>query len=593
MAAPFKSLDITLRDMLKQNLALLELVAYGAPLYPKPHELEREHKSFAARVQSVVGADTTCFVVSGIGDTKLGVFSSFDGADPIREEQPNGDLLPWLLKEASDGMKQQAPGAQIGPIATKIRRWLGQQQEVVPDVYIVRYVVTKLFGEPPLKADVQTTLQSLRNNTDQLNRFIKTSLAHGGTKPAKTDLDRDGYFRAYACVGVTHEWKSTFEETGDFDALMETLMMFYQMSWSNLDLVNASARKSQEQTQALLREREKDAALAYARIQDPIREVVKLLDQAKEPLARLQTVISPVRGLFGAGTMGDDYFPAVPQKIVAGSCEVLVCHDFHKFADHAADERGRIELATRHVAATVLAGLGEVREAEDPIWQYMQFRLKFAEHRRIARMLLSNYPSLGLEVAAIDSAEAEELFEMTKYWFNHAGRNGKPMRADYMIAGLHLLNPEKELSVTADDIKNTDKFYVLSTWPLQTIAGLEALCHDYAMPESAELELTPREADQTARLSLAFGKKMQEILAKVNVTDICEQCKQIESRGSLTRGNMASAITELFGGVPVVGDGRLLTRTEERRGTRATLEFTDTARIVMTWTGPRYSDDVL
>jgi hypothetical protein len=86
---------------------------------------------------------------------------------------------------------------------------------------------------------------------------------------------------------------------------------------------------------------------------------------------------------------------------------------------------------------------------------------------------------------------------------------------------------------------------------------------------------------------------MQEILAKVNVTDICEQCKQIESRGSLTRGNMASAITELFGGVPVVGDGRLLTRTDERRGTRATLEFTDTARIVMTWSGPRYSDDVL
>jgi hypothetical protein len=347
-----------------------------------------------------------------------------------------------------------------------------------------------------------------------------------------------------------------------------------------------------------LREREKDAASLYARIQDPVRQLLDHLDAAKEPLARIQTVFAPVKGLFGARTMGDEYFQTDMQtfRISDGPHSLQICHDFDDFKTYAAVEKGRIKLAMEQVALVVLTGLEEIRQAELPLWDFMMFRLRFAKHRQVARILQEMYPNLQREQGKLMWSEAEELFEMAKYWFNHAGRGGYPMRADFLQAGLKLIAAEeKDQDVVRrqtgfDSLSH--KFWVVSTWPMQTVAAIEALCHEFGKLKGAGFGLEDSKSIQRVSLVLDFGAHAQKAIATAGaeLERIVEQCAEFEAQRSVTRGNRTFAAMQLFGGVPEKHGPSALARRDELKNIEATLEFGGDGKIHIVWTGPKPSE---
>jgi hypothetical protein len=573
-------LDKVLRDLAKENAALLELVAYGTSVSPSEPQFEAEHDKFVANLYDAFSdfgtdADRPFVLTAVISDKHELLMKGTVGKETVSDKRPDGVLLDWLLEICSQ---------KKGPIGNRIDNWMTATG--YHEIHIVPYLVAKPW-EKVLPADVPARIQDLRKDRELLDdKFIYTApFKFPLTRNTKAKLPREPYFQSYACVGVSNDWIGEVREKVNIYALLEALMIFYQMSWSNYSIIEEREKKQKEEATAEAKAKEKEAILMFGRIREPIEMLVKQLQAAQQPLNRLQTVLSPVRGLFASNVVPEQLFSSSRQRveIQGGPYFLQVRHSFREFAEiaeFAGDEVRQINAATEQIAAVVLAGFGELQNAKRPLWEYLRYALHFSDaYRQVASILLEKWPVLQTPSSSLigQKSRLNELFEGVKYWFNKAGRIDEPMRADFLIAGLNLLFPESSGEhVAKSNIQDSTLFWVPSLLPVQTLSGLEALVREYGNLDSAKLHLEKQGDRDAVSLTLYFSKTAAHALLNSDLKDIQKRCSAFEKRRTdgarppespaaeddgyrddhfkHTRGNMVFAVMELFGGVPEYDD---------------------------------------
>jgi hypothetical protein len=597
-------IDIVLRDLAKENAALLELVAYGKSVFPSEAQFEAEHDHFVGNLyeafsdyEAAVGKPGFVLTATMSDRRELLIKGSF-GNVTATEKRPDGDLLDCLLEICAK---------KSGPIGAKIGAWTAASP--YHEIHIVPYLVAKPWDRV-LPTEVQARIKELRDNRKLLDeKFIYTTpFRFPLVKGVRGKLPRDPYFRSYACVGVGNEWIQEVGPRVNLYALLEALMVFYQMSWSNYNIIKECEEKQQEEAKA----KERETILTFGRIREPIETLVRQLQAAQQPLNRLQAVLSPVRGLFASNVVPEQLYSSSRQKIEiqGGPYFLQVRHSFKEFAEipeFAGDEARQIDAVAEQIAAVILAGFGELQNAKRPLWEYLRYALHFSDaYRQVANILLRNWQVLQTPSSSLlgQKSRLADLFEAVKYWFNKAGRIGEPMRADFLAAGINLLFPEGSGDhVTMSNIRDSTLFWAPSLLPVQTLSGLEALVREYGNADSARLQLEQQDGRNAVSLTIYFPKTAANALIDTDLEDIQKRCRVFEKRrrdgrGSSagptvedggdvddrfrpTRGNMVFAIMELFGGVP---------EYEEKDGGRLVLSKNDNS---MTLTYPRQQTELM
>ena len=584
--ATVKNIDTTLRDLVKQNAALLELVAYGQSVYPDKEDFLAEHKRFVETIGRVLpGADF--FVISAIEDKdwKLPVLSTFDAQEePLAESRPPANIVECLTQPSDSALEA----------VERIKRWKAAHGE--ESVFLTPYVVRLRFGEGSSKPNVLSTLGDLDGDPQLLAEFLSTAVSP--LKPGIAEPKDADYFRAFACIGLT---KGTLNWLGksqiDVPLLMETLMIFYQISWSHREIIKREERKLDQL-------RNQEMAEMYAMMRDPVERLVAQLQAAQRPLNQLQAVLTPVRGLFGSSIVSDKFYEKGTQTFKTRDeerHEIEISHEFTGFGRRSKEEQ--ITLGSEQIAAVVLQAFGELENAKLPLWEYLKFTLLFGEkYKSVSRFLLKEHSVLFAqelanfrdnEVEAL-RAKSRELFDLVKYWFFTAGRTRKPMRADYLAAGLSLIFPrDSGKKVDAEGVSGTTLFWVPSKLPVDTLSGLEALCHDYGVLESASLDIASAAETPLATLELKFTFASARNPSDTQLEPILASCHDTRNEISLSRGNMAFALMKIFGGVPIWDETHGPLEKETRGGAvyidvppnRACMRFGD-RRIEIVWSGP-------
>lgn len=566
-------LDRVLRDLAKENAALLELVAFGKSVFPTEAQFAREHDRFVENLYEAFSdyeaeAGRPGFVLTAIISDKheLLMKGSF-GNGTVTDKRNGGDLLDWFLDACGKN----------GPIGGKVGEWMAANQ--ANEIHVVPYLVARAWDRV-LPTEIQGKMEELREDRKKLDdEFIYTApFKSPPSRTVKNRLPRDPYFRSYACIGVTNDWLDEVNPKVNLYALLEALMVFYQMSWSNYNIIKDSEEKQQEEAKA----KERETILMFGRIREPIETLVRQLQAAQQPLNRLQTVLSPVRGLFASNVVPEQLYNASLQRIeIQGGPYLLqVGHSFKDFAavpEFAGDEARQIRAAAEQIAAVILAGFGELQNAKRPLWEYLRYALHFSDsYRQVANILLEKCPAIQTPSASLPGQKARivELFELVKYWFNRAGRMNAPMRADFLAAGINLLFPDGSGDhVSKPNLQDSTLFWVSSLLPVQTLSGLEALVREYGNLTTAKLQLEKEGSLQNVSLTLNFSSNAGDALIATNLQEICVSCEAFEGRrregrahsDSIparedrysnddqfrpTRGNMVFAIMEIFGGVP-------------------------------------------
>jgi hypothetical protein len=266
-----------------------------------------------------------------------------------------------------------------------------------------------------------------------------------------------------------------------------------------------------------------------------------------------------------------------------------------------------MRFAAEQVAAILLEGFDELKNARTPLWEYLRYTLRFGDaYRRVADILLGKYSALfehGLTNFKDDKEQEHlrkklgELFGLAKYWFFEAGRLNRPMRADYLAAGLSLLFPEDAGTlVDMEGVRDEARFWVSSELPVYMLPGLEALCREYGELASARLRLVTEGENQAASLVLKFSGKSAEDVAKTDLKAILDNCQAYREERSITRGNMVFAIMQIFGDVPQWGGEKPELQEEGKRffyrdipSKRASLTFGE-REIGIQWVSPPVSE---
>lgn len=570
-----EKLDKALRNLSKENASLLELVAYGTSVFPSEDQFGAEHEKFVQNLYEAFSdtAGEPGFVLTAIiSDKHEPLMKCTFGNMTLTDRRPNADLLDWLLETCKK---------REGPIGSKIGEWKVACEETW-QIHIVPYLVTKPW-KTVKPMEVPDRIKELREDREAMDEFIYTEAFKFPPTQAKRDkLPSDSYFTSYACVGLTNDWMEALPSSVNLYALLEALMVFYQMSWSNYNIIKDREEKQKEEATAEGKAREREALLTFGRIQAPIEMLVKQLQAAQQPLNRLQTVLSPVRGLFASSVVPEQLYIAGRQKIeIQGGPHFLqVGHDFKDFVDAPelkGDPKLQVEAAAEQIAAVVLAGFGELQNAKRPLWEYLRYALHFADaYRQVANIMLKKWEVLQTPSSSLlgEKPHLIQLFEAIKYWFNKSGRPDEPMRADFLVAGINLLFPEGSGEhVTKSDVQDCTLFWVPSLLPVQTLAGMEALVREYGNLDSANLQLEKQQDGRNAVcLTLNFSKTAANALLGTDLKDIQKRCEVFERRRTdggrppesptaeddgyrddhfkPTRGNRVFAMMDLFGGVP-------------------------------------------
>ena len=599
--ANLEHVDRVLKNLLKQNAALLELVAYGSSVYPREEEFQAEHNRFVGSLSDVLKTGDF-FVVSVIEDEKreLKVLSTFNPTQPKPQEtqQPAGGGLQLLLNHTGSASE----------LAAQINTWKHRGEVfILPYVVRLNQRIDEVIREQGgvLKAlsvfNRESALDSIESAFDE---FLDTNPTSPGS--LATDPITGGYFRAFACVGIGKSSADYFKKAGvSIPLLLETLMIFYQMSWSHREVVRRNEQKANQV-------RNQDMAEMYTMTREPVERLVIQLQAALRPLNELQSILTPVRGLFGANIVDEKFFRQGPQRFKLRDEEPVTIEIAHEFGAWGGPRKEQLDLAGKQIAAVVLQAFGELENAKRPLWQYMIFNLRFGQrYRSVASFLLQNHEALldhGLttfrDSDEVDKiyGETERLFKLVKYWFHRAGRTRRAMRADYLSAGLGLLFPrDSGRTVVTAGVDEGAAFWVVSRLPVDTLAGLEALCHAYGELEAARLKVEPADATTAATLVLTFSATAAKDPARTKLGPVIESCKDSEDEVSLNRGNMAFALLNVFGGIPLRDGGPDEPGKKEREGGTLSLR-NDSKTAVMKfeehtieieWSGPTPTPDDL
>src|SRR5579871_4383110 len=132
-------LDKVLRDLAKENAALLELVAYGKSVFPSEAQFSAEHDKFAENLCDAFSdfeatAGKPGFVITAIISDKHNLLMKGTfGSETVIDKREGGDLLEWVLDAC--GKK--------GEVGNRIGAWM--QTYPYHEIHVVPYLVAKAW----------------------------------------------------------------------------------------------------------------------------------------------------------------------------------------------------------------------------------------------------------------------------------------------------------------------------------------------------------------------------------------------------------------------------------------------------------------